>query len=490
MIDGQAQAALAAADGVLVASGTATLETLLSKRPMVVAYRLGAMTAFLLRRLGLVKVPYFSQPNLLLGRRGVPEFFQEAVTGEALGAALLRELEDPAHASPSCSGNSCACTSRCGAAAPSAPPPPCSNAQAWSIVTLGCASRRCAAHARWLGSMRRDAGHWRVRWWPQRSSWIRGEGFAGWRTPKQLHARGARAPRADHPRPRGGVGRGLGRPRRDRLPQHPAAPRFWRCDVRCCDCRCARPTSRWTATSCRASMTCASGARSSRSSAVMRRAPAISAASILAKTFRDGLMQRLDAHYPGFDLAIHKGYSTPAHLAALERRAPSPLHRRSFSPVRLALRGLTGHGDRFRPSAIAHRVLIGGQRRAGAGIDRRGRASAACRLWRSPIRTISSALVKFYREALKQGVQPIVGVDLLVREAGERVKPTRLALLCQSDEGYRNLTRLVSRAYLEGQRRGEPMIERSWITAECRHGPHCAVLRRRRGSRPRARQRS
>ena len=64
---------------------------------------------------------------------------------------------------------------------------------------------------------------------------------------------------------------------------------------------------------------------------------AISAASILAKTFRDALMERLDAHYPGFDLAIHKGYSTPAHLAALETRAPSPLHRRSFSPVRLAL---------------------------------------------------------------------------------------------------------------------------------------------------------
>jgi ribonuclease HII len=67
---------------------------------------------------------------------------------------------------------------------------------------------------------------------------------------------------------------------------------------------------------------------------------AISAASILAKTFRDELMARLDAHYPGFDLAIHKGYSTPAHLAALQARAPSPLHRRSFSPVRLAFESL------------------------------------------------------------------------------------------------------------------------------------------------------
>ncbi len=64
---------------------------------MVVAYRLGALTAFLLRTLGLVKVPYFSQPNLLIGRRLVPEFLQEAVTGPALGAALLRELGDPPH---------------------------------------------------------------------------------------------------------------------------------------------------------------------------------------------------------------------------------------------------------------------------------------------------------------------------------------------------------------------------------------------------------
>jgi lipid-A-disaccharide synthase len=96
VLDGQAQRALAAADGVIVASGTATLETTLTKRPMVVAYRLGAMTAFLLRRLGLVKVPYFSQPNLLLGRRRVPEFFQEAVTGEALGEALLQQIADPA----------------------------------------------------------------------------------------------------------------------------------------------------------------------------------------------------------------------------------------------------------------------------------------------------------------------------------------------------------------------------------------------------------
>ena len=94
LVEGRAQQALAACDAAIVASGTATLETLLSRRPMVVAYRLGALTAFLLRRLRLVKVPYFSQPNLLVGRRLVPELFQEQVSGAALGEALLGRLSD------------------------------------------------------------------------------------------------------------------------------------------------------------------------------------------------------------------------------------------------------------------------------------------------------------------------------------------------------------------------------------------------------------
>ena len=97
VLDGQAQRALAAADGVLVASGTATLETLLTGRPMVVAYRVSALTAFLVRTMGLVKVRYFSQPNLLAGRRLVPEFFQEQVSGPALADALLSQLEEPSN---------------------------------------------------------------------------------------------------------------------------------------------------------------------------------------------------------------------------------------------------------------------------------------------------------------------------------------------------------------------------------------------------------
>lgn len=98
MLDGQARVALVAADVVLVASGTATLEAALCKRPMVVAYRLGAITAFLLRTLRLVKLPYFSQPNLLAGKALVPEFFQDAATPENLSSALSRWIEEPAEA--------------------------------------------------------------------------------------------------------------------------------------------------------------------------------------------------------------------------------------------------------------------------------------------------------------------------------------------------------------------------------------------------------
>jgi DNA polymerase-3 subunit alpha len=80
------------------------------------------------------------------------------------------------------------------------------------------------------------------------------------------------------------------------------------------------------------------------------------------------------------------------------------------------------------------------------------------------------AMVKFYREALKAGVKPLIGVDLLVGEEAERQAPTRLTLLCQSQAGYRNLARLVSRAYLEGQTRGAPRLDRSWLTREALAG--------------------
>lgn len=67
--------------------------------------------------------------------------------------------------------------------------------------------------------------------------------------------------------------------------------------------------------------------------------PAIGAASILAKTARDAMLVELDRQYPGYGFAAHKGYATPEHYAALQKLGPTPLHRMSFAPVRLAAEG-------------------------------------------------------------------------------------------------------------------------------------------------------
>lgn len=93
ILAGQAHSALAAADVVLTASGTATLETMLFKRPMVVAYRVAELTYQLAKR--LVYVRYVSLPNLLADAPLVPEFLQHQVVPEVLGEAILDWLQHP-----------------------------------------------------------------------------------------------------------------------------------------------------------------------------------------------------------------------------------------------------------------------------------------------------------------------------------------------------------------------------------------------------------
>ncbi|WAB92544.1 ribonuclease HII [Pseudomonas citronellolis] len=70
--------------------------------------------------------------------------------------------------------------------------------------------------------------------------------------------------------------------------------------------------------------------------------PAIAAASILAKVSRDREMQEMEALYPGYGIGGHKGYPTPVHLEALKRLGPTPIHRRSFAPVRALLESPSG----------------------------------------------------------------------------------------------------------------------------------------------------
>lgn len=92
ILDGHAQSAMIAADAVLLASGTAALEAMLCKRPMVVAYRISALTYTLVQWLGLIKIERFSLPNVLSGEDLVPELIQEACTPETIAEALRNLL--------------------------------------------------------------------------------------------------------------------------------------------------------------------------------------------------------------------------------------------------------------------------------------------------------------------------------------------------------------------------------------------------------------
>ncbi len=87
------------------------------------------------------------------------------------------------------------------------------------------------------------------------------------------------------------------------------------------------------------------------------------------------------------------------------------------------------------------------------------------------------AMVKFYKEAQAAGVKPLIGVDVWIREAGERTPPSRVVFLCQNLVGYRHLTQLVTRSFLEGQQRGAPMLERSWLEPAVLRGSDRPVRR-------------
>jgi lipid-A-disaccharide synthase len=96
LIDGDARAAMTAADVILLASGTATLEAMLAKRPMVVGYRIAPLTHAIVRGLGMLKVDRYALPNVLAGDDVVPELMQDDCTPERLAGAILGWLRDPA----------------------------------------------------------------------------------------------------------------------------------------------------------------------------------------------------------------------------------------------------------------------------------------------------------------------------------------------------------------------------------------------------------
>ncbi len=95
IIDGQAQQSMIASDCVLLASGTAALEAMLCKRPMVIGHRISALTYRIVRLFGLLKSTHVSLPNVLAGEALVPELLQDACTPKNLHAALLHWFRDP-----------------------------------------------------------------------------------------------------------------------------------------------------------------------------------------------------------------------------------------------------------------------------------------------------------------------------------------------------------------------------------------------------------
>ena len=96
LLDGSARAAMVASDVVLLASGTATLEAMLAKRPMVVGYRISPTTHAIVRGLGMLKVDRFALPNVLAGETIAPELMQDDCTPLKLADAVLAWFSDPA----------------------------------------------------------------------------------------------------------------------------------------------------------------------------------------------------------------------------------------------------------------------------------------------------------------------------------------------------------------------------------------------------------
>src|SRR5512143_3238630 len=73
------------------------------------------------------------------------------------------------------------------------------------------------------------------------------------------------------------------------------------------------------------------------------------------------------------------------------------------------------------------------------------------------------SMVKFYKAAIGEGIKPIIGADLWLENEQDQGQPTRLTLLCKDRVGYRNLSELISRSFIENQPRGVPMIRKEWL---------------------------
>jgi lipid-A-disaccharide synthase len=326
LLFGHAHQAMMAADVVLVASGTATLEAALLKRPMVIAYKMAPLSYrndAAHRRLSALR----GLPNVLAGQFVVPEFIQDDATPENLAQALLNLYADrTVCARLKAAFRRCICN--CGRM------PPRRRRQPF----ISCLPARCATMLALL----------------QAEGLVCGVDEAG-RGPLAGPVVAA-AVILDPARPIAGLNDSkklsAGR-RRWRLPRDPAErwPGRWRqrasrrstastsCRPACWPCSAPSPRSLPAHRTCSPSR-CWSMAIVARTaypvSAIVGgdgKIAAIAAASILAKTVRDAGMLELHAAYPQYGFDRHMGYPTAQHLQALGEHGASPHHRRSFGPV-------------------------------------------------------------------------------------------------------------------------------------------------------------
>ena len=199
--------------------------------------------------------------------------------------------------------------------------------------------------------------------------------------------------------------------------------------------------------------------------------PAISAASILAKTARDGYMNQMDTVYPAYSFASHKGYCNAAITSGcLCCTARVLCIGRSFEPVRLG--ASARRSDSL--TAFVH-LRLHTEYSLLDGIVRVPELMAAVAEAGMPAVALTDqsnlfAMVKFYKEAQAAGVKPLIGVDAWIREPGERARRRASCFCARICTGYRHLTQLVTRSFLEGQQRGVPMLDRGWLQPRCARG--------------------
>ena len=351
----------------------------------------------LLRRLGLVKVPYFSQPNLLAGRGACRSSSRKGDAATRWAQRCCEQIEDPARVARAAAASSCACTKRLRrGGAERAAAAMLELRRQCAIATAATSSQTAPLHRRARRGRRR--GGPRPLAGPVVAAAVildPSRPIRGLADSKALDAGGARAARAEDPRARGRLGRRLGGSRGDRQHQHPAGhvPRDAPRAAGPAGVPHAHPGRRQQLPRID-DLNLGLHRRGHHRRAMPRACDQrrVDPRQDLARRARCSGWTRT---IPGFDFAIHKGYSTPAHLAALETLRAIPLHRRVVPArsERSALE-LTDVGMRdaawLRPPAPAHRVLAGRQRRARAGAGRRASRRRACPPSRSPTRTTCS----------------------------------------------------------------------------------------------------